>query len=99
MTGQQHKRLNHLWVVAASGLVLVVAALTWVDVSGDAESSSAEKWCSSDLLDAKIRAILPRKLSPLTQADEDLERAVDLYQQQCVFCHGGARGRMAPFAK
>jgi mono/diheme cytochrome c family protein len=99
MTGQQHRRLNHLWVVAASVLVLVVAAFTWVDVSGDAESSSAEKWFTSVLLDAKIRSILPRKLSPLTQADEDLERAVDLYQQQCGFCHGAARGRMAPFAK
>ena len=99
MIGQQSKRLIYLCVVTAAVLVLVVAALSLVDVSGNAEPGSAERWLTSVLLDAKIRSHRPRKLSPLTQADEDLERAIDLYQQQCGFCHGAARGRMAPFAK
>jgi len=99
MIGQQYERLIYLCVVAASVLVLVVAAFSLVDASGDAEPSSAERWFSSVLLDAKIRSNRPRKLSPLNQADEDLERAIDLYQQQCGFCHGAASGRMAPFAK
>jgi mono/diheme cytochrome c family protein len=99
MIGQQYKRLIYSCVVAALVLVLVVAAFSLVDVSGDAEPSSAERWFTSVLLDAKIRSNRPRKVSPLTQADEDLERAIELYQQQCGFCHGAARGRIAPFAK
>ena len=85
-------------IVATTGLLIVVGLLT-VDVSGDAEPSSAERWFTSVLLDAKIRSYRPKKRSPLTQADEDLGRGSELYQQQCGFCHGVARGRMAPFAK
>jgi hypothetical protein len=57
-----------------------------VDVSSDAEPSWEERWFASVLLDAKIRSIRPKKLSPLTQADEDLEHGSELYQQQCGFC-------------
>jgi len=99
MIGQQSERVIYLCVVAAFVLVLVVGALGLVDVSCDAEPSSAERWFASVLLDAKIRSNRPKKLSPLTQADEDLEHGSELYQQQCGFCHGVARGRMAPFAK
>jgi mono/diheme cytochrome c family protein len=95
----QHSGLTLFRVVAATTVLLIVVGLLTVDVSGDAEPSSAERWFTSALLDAKISSYRPKKLSPLTQADEDLERGSELYQQQCGFCHGVARGRMAPFAK
>ena len=99
MIGQRCKRLIYLRAVAALVLALVVAAFSLVDVSSDAEPSSVERWFTSVLLDAKIRSNRPNKLSPLTQADANLEHGSELYQQQCGFCHGVARGRMAPLAK
>ena len=95
----QHLGLTLFRVIAATTVVLIVVGLLTVDVSGDAEPSTAERWLTSALLNAKIRSYRVKKLSPLTQADEDLERGSELYQQQCGFCHGVARGRMAPFAK
>jgi mono/diheme cytochrome c family protein len=99
MISGQHSRFTLFRVIASATVLLIVVGLMTVDVSGDAEPSSAERWVASVLLDAKIRSIRPKKLSPLTQADEDLEHGSELYQQQCGFCHGVARGRMAPFAK
>ena len=99
MICRQHSGLTLFRVITATAVLLVVVGLLTVDVSGDAEPSSTERWFTSVLLDAKIRLIAPRKLSPLTQANEDLEHGSELYQQQCGFCHGVARGRMAPFAK
>ena len=98
-TGPGQRRWIYSWVASISILAFVVAAFTFVDVSGDAEPSPAERWLTSALLNAKIRWKSPRKVSPLTRADEDLERGSELYQQQCGFCHGEARGRMAPFAQ
>ena len=95
----QYSGLTLFRVIAATAVLLVVVGLMTVDLSGDAEPSSAERWLTAVVLDAKIRSKRPRKLSPLTQADEDLEHGSNLYQQQCGFCHGVARGRMAPFAK
>jgi mono/diheme cytochrome c family protein len=95
----QHSGLSLFRLIAATTVLLIVVGLLTVDVTADAEPSSAERWLASVLLDAKIRSYRPRKLSPLTQADEDLERGSELYQQQCGFCHGVARGKMAPFAK
>lgn len=99
MIGQLYKRLIHLRVFAVLALVLVVAAFSLVDLSGEAEPSWVEKRFTSVLLEMKIRSHRPMTLSPLTPVDEDLERGSELYQQQCGFCHGAARGRMAPFAK
>jgi mono/diheme cytochrome c family protein len=99
MISGQHSRFTPFRVIASATVLVIVVGLMTVDVSGDAEPSSAERWFASALLDAKIRSYRPKKLSPLTQADEDLERGSELYQQQCGFCHGVARGRMAPFAK
>src|ERR1700686_566547 len=98
MTREQHSRVTPFRVIDAATVLLIVAGLMTVDVSSDAEPSSAERWFASVLLDPKIRSIRPKKLSPLTQADEDLEHGSELYQQQCAFCHGGAGGRIAPFA-
>jgi mono/diheme cytochrome c family protein len=99
MISGQHSRFTPFRVIASATVLLIVVGLMTVDVSGDAEPSSAERWFASVLLNAKIRSIRPKKLSPLDQADENLERGSELYQQQCGFCHGVARGRMAPFAK
>lgn len=85
-------------VIAATTVLLIVVGLMTVDVSGDAEPSSVERWLTSVLLDAKILSNRPSRVSPLTQANEDLEHGSELYQQQCGFCHGVGRGRMAPFA-
>jgi len=95
----QHLGLTLFRVIVATTVLLIVVGLLTVDVSGDAEPSSAERWLTSVLLDAKIRSYRPKRLSPLTHADEDLDRGSELYQQQCGFCHGVARGRMVPFAK
>jgi mono/diheme cytochrome c family protein len=95
----QHSRLTLFRIIAATTVLLIVVGLLTVDVTADAEPSSAERWLASVVLDAKIRFYRPKKLSPLTQADEDLERGDELYQRQCGFCHGVARGKMAPFAK
>jgi len=99
MISGQHSRFTPFRVIAGATILLIVVGLLTVDVSGDAEPSSAERWLTSVVLNAKIRSYRPKRISPLTQADEDLERGSELYQQQCGFCHGVARGRMAPFAK
>ena len=99
MTCRQHSRITLFRVIAAATVSLVLVGLLTVDVTGDAEPWSAERWFASVLLDAKIRSIRPKKFSPLTQDNKDMEHGSELYQQQCGFCHGVARGRMAPFAK
>jgi len=95
----RHLEIKVFRGLAAATVLLIVVGLMTVDVTGDAEPSSAERWLTSALLEAKLRSVRPKKLSPLTQANEDLEHGSQLYQQQCGFCHGVARGRMAPLAK
>lgn len=80
-------------------LVLFVAAFTAVDISGEAEPSWVETRFASILLQMKLLFNRPPKVSPLAPTEQDLERGSELYQEQCGFCHGVARGRMAPFAK
>jgi mono/diheme cytochrome c family protein len=96
--GKPHARRARL-ALGTLASVLVLGAFTLVDVSGEAEPSWMETRLTSALLRMKIRSNRPMKLSPLTPSEADPERASELYEQQCAFCHGAGRGRMAPFAK
>lgn len=87
------------FALATFVLVFLVAAFTALDMSGEAEPSWVETRIASALLQMKLRFNRPMKISPLTPTEQDLERGSDLYQEQCGFCHGVTRGRMAPFAK
>jgi mono/diheme cytochrome c family protein len=80
-------------------LVFFVAAFTAIDISGEAEPSWVEARFASILLQTKLRFNRPLKVCPLAATEQDLERGSELYQEQCGFCHGVTRGRMAPFAK
>jgi mono/diheme cytochrome c family protein len=99
MIGQQYKRLTSLLVIAVLAAMLAGTAFTAVDVSSEAEPSWVERRFASVFLDMKLRAKRPTKLSLLTPTGRDLERGSDIYQEQCAFCHGATRGRIAPFAK
>ena len=87
------------FALAALALVVLVAAFTAVDITGEAEPSWVENRIASSLLQMKLRFSRSKKVSPLAPTEQDLERGSELYQEQCGFCHGVARGRMAPFAK
>jgi mono/diheme cytochrome c family protein len=87
------------FAVASSILVVLVVGFTVVDISGEAEPSWVENRIASSLLQMKLRFSRSKKVSPLAPTEQDLERGSELYQEQCGFCHGVARGRMAPFAK
>jgi len=87
------------FVLAASVLASFVVVLTAVDITAEAEPSWIETRFASVFLEMKLRFNRPLKVSPLVPTEQDLERGSDLYQEQCGFCHGVARGRMAPFAK
>ena len=99
MTGQKNNHFRSLLVTAILAAVLGATAFAAVDVSGEAEPWWLEKRLASALLRMKLRAKRLTKLSPFTPTDQDPERGSDIYQQQCAFCHGAARGRAAPFAK
>ena len=85
--------------VAASVLVVLVAAFAVLDMSGEAEPSWVETLVASSLLQIKLRFGRQRRVSPIAPTVQDLERASELYQEQCGFCHGVARGRMAVVRK
>ena len=87
------------FALATIVLVLLVAAFTAVDITGEAEPSWLERSFASSLLQTRLRLNGPLKVPPLALTEQDLERGSELYQEQCGFCHGVARGRMAPFAK
>ena len=87
------------FAVAALALALLVAAFTTVDMTGEAEPSWIETRFASIFLQMKLRLNRTTKVSPFAPTEQDLERGSDLYQQQCGFCHGVTRGRMAPFAR
>lgn len=84
--------------VAISFLIVLIAVFAVVDVSGEAEPSRLETWVASSLLQIKLRFKRPKKVSPLSPTEQDLERGSELYQRQCGICHGVTRGRMAPLA-
>ena len=87
------------WAVSAAVvLVLLVAAFTAVDITGEAEPSWVETWIVSSLLQIKLRFRTRIRVSPLKPTEQDLERGSDLYEQQCGVCHGVGRGKIAPFA-
>jgi mono/diheme cytochrome c family protein len=100
MIGQpQYKRLKCLAVIATLAAALGATAFAAVDISGEAEPSWLERHFASVFLDIKLRANRPTELAPFMPTDRDLERGGDIYLEQCSFCHGAARGRIAPFAK
>jgi mono/diheme cytochrome c family protein len=99
MIGQRPKRFTGFLVIAVFVAVLGATAFAAVDVSAEAEPSWLEKRFASVLLSMKLRASRPAKLSPFTPTEQDLDRGSDIYREQCGFCHGVTRGRIAPFGK
>jgi mono/diheme cytochrome c family protein len=99
MIDRRYKRLTAFLVIAVFAAALGAMAFTAVDVSGEAEPWWLEKRLASVFLDMKLRANRPTKHSPLRPTEQDLERGSDIYREQCGFCHGVTRGRIAPFGK
>jgi mono/diheme cytochrome c family protein len=99
MIGQRGKSFVGLLVIAVFATVFGAMAFAAVDVSGEAEPSWVEKRIATALLGMKLRAKRPTKLSPLTPTEQDPEKGSDIYREQCGFCHGVTRGRIAPFGK
>jgi|SRR5580704_11331728 mono/diheme cytochrome c family protein len=99
MIDQRYKRFAAFLIIAGFAAVLAAAAFAAVDVSGEAEPSWIEKRLATALLGMKLRANRPTKLSPLAPTKQDLEKGSDIYREQCGFCHGVTRGRIAPFGK
>jgi mono/diheme cytochrome c family protein len=99
MIDRRYKRLTGFLVIAVFAAVLGVVAFAAVDVSAEAEPGWLEKRFATALLGMKLRANRPMKLSPLTPTEQDLEKGSDIYREQCGFCHGVTRGRIAPFGK
>jgi mono/diheme cytochrome c family protein len=85
--------------IIAMTVVVIVALLTTVDVSSEAEPSWIERRLASSLLDVKVRLKAPARTSPLKSPGEDVIVGSQLYRAQCSFCHGGLDGRVAPLAK
>jgi mono/diheme cytochrome c family protein len=99
MIRQRYKRFTAFLLIAVLAAVLVATSFAAVDVSGEAEPSWLEKRFASVLLSMKLRVNRPTKHSPLTPTEQDLEKGSDIYLEQCGFCHGVTRGRIAPFGK
>jgi mono/diheme cytochrome c family protein len=99
MIDQRYKRLRIFLIVAVFAAVLGVIAFATVDVSAEAEPSWLEKRLATALLDMKLRANRATKVPPLTPTEQDLEKGSDIYREQCGFCHGVTRGRVAPLGK
>jgi len=99
MIDRRYKRLTAFLVITVFAAVLGAATFTAVDVSAEAEPSWLEKRLASVLLDMKLRANRPTKLSPFTPTEQDIEKGSDIYREQCAICHGATRGRIAPLGK
>jgi mono/diheme cytochrome c family protein len=93
-------RIVLLVVPVLIAFALGALALAAADISNQAEPSRTETWLASLLLQMKLRQQRPQSTAQNSSATEqELEHAASMYQQMCSFCHGAARGRMAPFAK
>lgn len=94
------KQIAAAIVIVAFAFVLGAVAFVVVNISNEAEPSGAERQLAALLFELKIRSHRPQTSDRRFPADDEkLERASSMYQQMCSFCHGAARGRMAPFAK
>jgi mono/diheme cytochrome c family protein len=99
MIDRRYKRHTAFLVIAVCAAVLGATAFAAVDVSAEAEPGRLEKRFAFFLLGIKLRANRPMKLPPLTPTEQDLEKGSDIYREQCGFCHGVTRGRIASFGK
>jgi mono/diheme cytochrome c family protein len=99
MIDQRYKRLTAFLVIAVFAAVLAAAAFAALDVSAEAEPTWIEKRFAAALLEMKLRVKRPTKLPPLTPTEQDIEKGSDIYREQCGFCHGVSRGRVAPLGK
>jgi mono/diheme cytochrome c family protein len=88
-----------LLATAGVAIGLCAVALAVIDITNDAEPSRTEAWVASTVLQMRVRTQKPRQPDHFATTEDDLDRASTMYQQMCAFCHGAARGRMAPFAK
>jgi len=93
----QYKRPIPLLLIAA-GVGALGAAFAAIDMTAEAEPSWVETRLAQTLLHVKLGAHRPTK-PPLSVNEEDLQKATDIYEQQCGFCHGVRRGKEAPLAK
>jgi mono/diheme cytochrome c family protein len=94
----QYKRLILLLLMAACVGALGAAGVTAIDMTGEAEPSWVETRLAQTLLHLKLGT--KRSKTPLLDVnEEDRQKANDIYEQQCAFCHGATRGKEAPFAK
>jgi len=94
----QYKRFTLVLLLPLCVGAVSAAAFAAIDITGEAEPSWAETRMAQALLHLKLRS--KRAIKPsLDVSVEDLQKATDIYQRQCSFCHGATRGRAAPFAK
>jgi len=93
-----YRHLTRLLLAAGCVGTLGAVAFVSINVTGDAEPCWVETRLAKTLLDGKLRAHRATKPA-LSFSEEDLQKATDIYEQQCGLCHGVRRGKEAPFAK
>jgi mono/diheme cytochrome c family protein len=67
--------------------------------NADAKPSSLETWAAKTSLRATIAREAPKTPNPVPLDDANLIAGIKLYGQNCIVCHGGARGGPSNIAR
>lgn len=73
----------------------------FIPANADAKSGRLETWMAHTSLDATLRRDAPHEQNQVALTDQNLMEGVHLFAQNCVVCHGSAKGEAArsPIAK
>ncbi len=77
-------------VAAAAGYAVLRTGL--VPANADAKAGWFETWAAKTSLRATLRREAHKGPNPVALTDDNLIAGIKLYSQNCVFCHGTAKG-------
>jgi len=67
-----------------------------IPANADGKPSWLELWMASTSLDATLSRDAPKSPNPVALTDQNLMKGVHLFAQNCVVCHGSAKGVASP---
>ena len=83
-------------VLIACGIGYLAVTSGLIPANADGETLPLETWAASTSLHATLDREAPKDANPVALTDANLLTGVQLYADNCVYCHGGAKGKTTP---
>ncbi len=89
-------------ILGFAGAILLCGSVGYVAVesgmipaNADAKPGAIEEWVAGTALQATLQTQAPPGPNPIALSDAHLTQGLKLYAQNCVVCHGSAKGAAA----